>query len=202
VVVPPKHNQRAHILSQALTEFPPRDQTKALETLTSLASDYRTAALFRPHIGTLTRCLEPFLNEQPPDPTTIDASATPTLANPGLPQFVWPPTGTGLPGTSGNDADEEETLIERRFSALEFMVSLSEARPGMFRSPPGDGGEGTGGGGVLGGENSVQAAWVSTLVRACLKGMGEVIEEEGNVTQIAWEECEDVSKASLAMIKP
>ncbi|KAG8702119.1 hypothetical protein FRC08_003684 [Ceratobasidium sp. 394] len=177
----------------ALNEFPPRDQIKALETLTSLASDFRTAALFRPHIGTLTRCLEPFLNEQPSNPT-VDVSATPTLANPGLPQFVWPPTGSGAQNSSSNDADEEETLIERRFSALEFMVSLTEARPGMFRAPigpEGEGGEAAGGGGILGGENSVQAAWVSTLVRACLKGMGEVIEEEGNATQVAWEDCED-----------
>ncbi|KAG8795726.1 hypothetical protein FRC12_010570 [Ceratobasidium sp. 428] len=174
----------------ALNEFPPRDQIKALETLTSLASDFRTATLFRPHIGTLTRCLEPFLNEQSPNPT-IDASATPTLANPGLPQFAWPPTGP----SPQNDPDEEESLIDRRFSALEFMVSLTEARPGMFRAPigpEGEGGEASGGGGILGGENGAQAAWVSTLVRACLKGMGEVI-EEGDTTQVEWEECEDAT---------
>ncbi|CAE6446072.1 unnamed protein product, partial [Rhizoctonia solani] len=58
---------------------------------------------------------------------------------------------------------------------------------------PGDDDQGTVGGEILGGESSVQAAWVSTLVRACLKGMGEVIEEEGNATQVAWEECEDPS---------
>jgi hypothetical protein len=176
-----------------LSEFSPQDQTKALETLTSLASDFRTAALFRPHIATLTRLMEPFLNEQPPNP--VDATATPTLANPGLPHFVWPPTSTAAPAIPST-ADEEETLIERRYSALEFMVSLTETRPGMFRTPitPEAGGQGTLGGDILGGENSVQAAWISTLVRACLKGMGEVI-EEGNATQTAWEECEDVSKA-------
>ncbi|QRV93246.1 importin subunit beta-3 [Ceratobasidium sp. AG-Ba] len=173
----------------ALNEFSPRDQIKALETLTSLASDFRTAALFRSHIGTLTRCMEPFLNEQPPNPT-VDASATPTLANPGLPQFVWPPAGTQ---SSSSKEEEEEALIDRRFAALEFMVSLTEARPGMFRAPIGPEGEGETGGGVIGGENGVQAVWVSTLVRACLKGMGEVIEEDGNATEIAWEECEDPS---------
>ncbi|QRV78468.1 importin subunit beta-3 [Ceratobasidium sp. AG-Ba] len=173
----------------ALNEFSPRDQIKALETLTSLASDFRTAALFRSHIGTLTRCMEPFLNEQPPNPT-VDAGATPTLANPGLPQFVWPPAGTQ---SSSSKEEEEEALIDRRFAALEFMVSLTEARPGMFRAPIGPEGEGETGGGVIGGENGVQAVWVSTLVRACLKGMGEVIEEDGNATEIAWEECEDPS---------
>ncbi|KAF8732544.1 ARM repeat-containing protein, partial [Rhizoctonia solani] len=171
----------------ALNEFSPDSQTKALETLTSLASDHRTAGLFRPHIDTLTRLMEPFLNEQ--RPSAVDATATPTLANPGLPQFVWPPTGTPTP------IEEEEALIERRYAALEFMVSLTETRPGIFRTPilPGDDGQGTTGGEILGGENSVQTAWVSTLVRACLKGMGEVIEEEGNATQVAWEECEDPS---------
>ncbi|KDN34958.1 hypothetical protein RSAG8_12009, partial [Rhizoctonia solani AG-8 WAC10335] len=171
-----------------LIEFAPADQTKALETLTSLASDYRTAGLFRPHIEALTRLMGPFLNEQ--GPNTVDATATPTLANPGLPHFVWPPTATPA-------ADEEEALIERRYSALEFMVSLTETRPGIFRAPilPGPDGQGSVGGEILGGENSIQAAWVSTLVRACLKGMGEVIEEEGNATQVAWEECEDPSSA-------
>ncbi|KAB5590286.1 Ran-binding protein 6 [Ceratobasidium theobromae] len=172
----------------ALSEFSPSDQTKALETLTSLASDLRTATLFRPHISTLTRLMEPFLNEQVP--SQADPTATPTLANPGGQQFVWPPAGTVTPG-----ADDEETLIERRYSALEFMVSLTETRPGMFRTPitPGPEGQGQSGGEILGGENSVQAAWISTLVRACLKGMGEVIEEEGNATQTDWEECEDPS---------
>ncbi|CAE6486306.1 unnamed protein product [Rhizoctonia solani] len=174
----------------ALSEFAPADQTKALETLTSLASDYRTAGLFRPHIETLTRLMEPFLNEQ----RQVDATATPTLANPGLPQFVWPPTGPAPP------MDEEEALIERRYAALEFMVSLTETRPGIFRTPilPGPDGQGTTGGEILGGESSIQAAWVSTLVRACLKGMGEVIEEGDatrSATQVAWEECEDPSSA-------
>lgn len=184
---------------QALSEFAPQDQTKALETLTSLASDYRTASLFRPHIATLTRLMEPFLNEQPPN--AIDATATPTLANPGLPHFVWPAPGTAPPSAS-NSADEEETLIERRYSALEFMVSLTETRPGMFRTPitPAEGGEGTVGGEILGGEASIQGAWISTLVRACLKGMGEVVEEEGNVTQTSWEECEDVSAGTWLVI--
>lgn len=175
----------------ALNEFPLRDQIKALETLTSLTSNFRTAALFRAHIGILTQCMEPFLNEQPPNPS-IDVSATPTLANPRLPQFVWPPTGSSIQSSS-NSEDEQEALIERRLTALELMVSLTEARPGMFRAPIGPQGEGESGGGVIGGENGVQSIWVSTLVRACLKGMSEVIEEEGNVTQIAWEECEDPS---------
>uniref|UniRef100_A0A8H7Y6G7 TOG domain-containing protein n=1 Tax=Psilocybe cubensis TaxID=181762 RepID=A0A8H7Y6G7_PSICU len=52
--------------------------------------------------------------------------------------------------------DERSTL---RFSALEFMISLSEARPNMVRK-------------VVG--------WTEVIVRACLEGMGE-LEEDGDV---------------------
>ncbi|KAJ7512803.1 armadillo-type protein [Mycena galericulata] len=53
------------------------------------------------------------------------------------------------------DADERQTL---RLAALEFMVSLSEARPGMVKRIDG---------------------WVGIMVRACLEGMGEFDEGDG-----------------------
>ncbi|KAJ7906329.1 armadillo-type protein [Mycena leptocephala] len=53
------------------------------------------------------------------------------------------------------DADERQTL---RLAALEFMVSLSEARAGMVKRVDG---------------------WVGIMVRACLEGMGEFEEGDG-----------------------
>lgn len=44
-----------------------------------------------------------------------------------------------------------------RLTALEFMISLSEARPNMVKKD----------------EN-----WVSVMVRACLEGMSELDEDE------------------------
>lgn len=44
-----------------------------------------------------------------------------------------------------------------RLTALEFMISLSEARPAMVRK---------------------NTAWVAVLVRACLEGMSELDEDE------------------------
>jgi hypothetical protein len=44
-----------------------------------------------------------------------------------------------------------------RLTALEFMVSLSEARPSMVRRVDG---------------------WVNTSIRACLEGMAEFDEED------------------------
>ncbi|KAK7012698.1 armadillo-type protein [Favolaschia claudopus] len=53
------------------------------------------------------------------------------------------------------DADERQTL---RLAALEFMVSLSEARASMVKRVDG---------------------WVGIMVRACLEGMGEFEEGDG-----------------------
>jgi len=58
-------------------------------------------------------------------------------------------------GSSADDEDEE--VAEVRSAALEFMVSLSEARPSMVRGVEG---------------------WVSVLVRGCLDGMGQLRDDE------------------------
>jgi hypothetical protein len=49
---------------------------------------------------------------------------------------------------------------EVRRAALEFMVSLSEARPGMVKRAPG---------------------WVGAVVRGCLEGMGEFEDDEDSL---------------------
>ncbi|PFH46147.1 hypothetical protein AMATHDRAFT_70474, partial [Amanita thiersii Skay4041] len=59
--------------------------------------------------------------------------------------------------TADNDEDERSTL---RLSALEFMISLSEARPGMVKKVPG---------------------WAEVVVRACLEGMGELSSDEDDL---------------------
>ncbi|KAF8637449.1 hypothetical protein AX17_002814 [Amanita inopinata Kibby_2008] len=57
-------------------------------------------------------------------------------------------------GGGGDEEDERSTL---RLSALEFMISLSEAKPGMVKKVPG---------------------WVDVIVRACLEGMGEMEDDD------------------------
>ena len=78
---------------------------------------------------------------------------------------VWGPKGKGKAKQKGkakrkqtdeDDDDDEDDRDEReeiRKAALEFMVSLSEAKPNMVRRIDG---------------------WVGALVRCCLDGMGEL----------------------------
>lgn len=65
------------------------------------------------------------------------------------------------------DHDEEisEEKDEARKAVLEFMISLSEARPGMIRR-----------------SGAVGEAWVRSVVRGCLEGMGEI-----GGSEAAWE---------------
>jgi importin-5 len=64
--------------------------------------------------------------------------------------------------TSEED-DQKQTL---RLSALEFMLSLSEAKPSMVKKVPG---------------------WVEIMVRVCLEAMGEFEEDEGSGSGLeAW----------------
>lgn len=105
----------------------------------------------------------------------VDCGPTPTVGRPyptgGGRQgaFVFPPpSGSSYdddePHSNGNneedDADDDTEADERstlRLSALEFMISLSEARPSMVKKLSG---------------------WTEVIVRACLEGMGEG-EDEG-----------------------
>lgn len=147
-----------------------------LSTLTPLCSSHPT--LFAPHLPALLTFLPALILP------SADCGPTPTVGRPfpnssngggGARQgaFVFPPPSPSPSPSSGTpphsrggfdsapvdntdtDDDERQTL---RLSALEFMLSLCEARPGMVR--------GVGG-------------WVEVIVRACLEGMGEIDEEEG-----------------------
>ncbi|KAF5376326.1 hypothetical protein D9615_008446 [Tricholomella constricta] len=94
----------------------------------------------------------------PPDGMTASSpSSSSSSSSPG--------TGTGgeAEGQARKHAEEDEELAQEddlrqtlRLSALEFMISLSEAKAGMVRKQPG---------------------WTEIVVRACLEAMGEFDEE-------------------------
>ena len=96
----------------------------------------------------------------------VDAGPTPTVARPnpgaGGSSFAFPPVanGNGSSGGGGGGAEEKEVPGEDdevRKGALEFMTTLSEARPGMLRGVEG---------------------WVNIVVRGCLEGMGGIPEDD------------------------
>lgn len=149
-----------------LPALPHKHLPAFLATLTPLASS--NPALFEPHLRDLLAFLPPLI--VPP----VDAGPTPTVArpNPGSgSSFVFPPPGqNGGPNGKGKapeerDVDEEEEEVRK--AALEFMISLSEARPVMVKRVDG---------------------WTAVIVRGCLEGMGEIPEDETD----AWLEA-DVS---------
>ncbi|KAF5347677.1 hypothetical protein D9758_014842 [Tetrapyrgos nigripes] len=92
-----------------------------------------------------------------------------------------------------DDFDEDEEQEDRqalRLAALEFMLSLCEARPGMFKVR----GVGVPGRNGVGGDQSptqlspqalqavqtqatIASTWISLIVRACLEGMSEIDED-------------------------
>ncbi|VDB95883.1 unnamed protein product [Peniophora sp. CBMAI 1063] len=147
-------HQRAQSLSllyPMLGTLPPLPQAQLptfINTLTPLASHY--PRLFEPHIPALLRFLPTLLLP------SADPGPTPTVSRP-FPSpgraFSFPPDG----GASSAPEDEDEEGEECRRSALEFMVSLSEARPSMVRGVEG---------------------WVTALVRGCLDGMSQLRDDE------------------------
>ncbi|KAF9472591.1 ARM repeat-containing protein [Pholiota conissans] len=142
-----------------------------LGTLTPLCATH--PILFAPHLTTLLSFLPGLI--LPP----VDCGPTPTVSRPfpssvrgggGGGAFMFPPPGGASANDAGaengdgedetHDVDADEERDERstlRLSALEFMISLSEARPNMVRKVPG---------------------WTEVVVRACLEGMGELDEDE------------------------
>lgn len=170
----------ASSLSQPPLGTPPNAQAKTsnyhylstfLSTLTPLASTH--PILFSPHLQTLLRFLPTLI--LPP----VDCGPTPTINRPYPASggaFQFPPASGGDPDDENPDqAEEDYERDERstlRLSALEFMISLSEARPNMVRKVPG---------------------WTEVLVRACLEGMGELDEDETQGLE-AWLR-EDVSRS-------
>lgn len=112
----------------------------------------------------------------------------PPVSSPGTTGLPTPPnsggpsSGGGLSSQPNEDTDEKEAYQGLRLAALEFMVSLSEAKPSMVRKVDG---------------------WVPALVRACLEGMGELDDgtdgsEEESLR--AWLD-EDVRQPSLSKVR-
>lgn len=123
-----------------------------LSTLTPLASS--NPALFEPHLPALLKFLPSLILP------SVDSGPTPTVArpNPDSQAFTFPPpSAADIKGKGPATTDEDEETIEVRKAALEFMVSLSEARPNMVRKVDG---------------------WTAAVVRGCLEGMGEIEEDD------------------------
>lgn len=129
-----------------------------LSTLTPLATT--NPSLFAPHLSALLKFLPGLILP------SADAGPTPTVSRPnpnGSPSFAFPPP-SAEPDSKGKSAatddDDDEETNEVRKAALEFMVSLSEAKPSMVRRVDG---------------------WTAAVVRGCLEGMGELAEEDMEV---------------------
>ncbi|KAF6749808.1 armadillo-type protein [Ephemerocybe angulata] len=158
-----------HTLSQSLSSPAPASDpaksnhahlTEFLTALTPLCST--NPSLFAPHLPALLSFMPQLILP------AVDCGPTPTVGRP-FPtarsaegSFVFPlpgeaPSSTPAEEEEGEGGDEEaEERAALRLAALEFMVSLGEAKPGMVRK-------------VVG--------WVESCVRACLEGMGELEED-------------------------
>lgn len=126
-----------------------------LSTLTPLASSNPT--LFAPHIPALLKFLPNLILP------SGDPGPTPTVARPnpsGGSSFIFPPPDEKGKGVTSHGSPEDEEEEEVRKAALEFMISLSEARPSMVRRIE---------------------AWTAAIVRGCLEGMGEIPEEDTEI---------------------
>ncbi|KAG5635297.1 hypothetical protein H0H81_011779 [Sphagnurus paluster] len=125
-----------------------------LAVLTPLCSTH--PQLFAPHLPALLQFLPALILP------AADCGPTPTVGRPFPHQrgaFEFPPSGAEAapPPEADDDTDDADDLRQTlRLSALEFMISLSEARPAMVRKQPG---------------------WTEVIVRACLEAMGEFDED-------------------------
>lgn len=131
-----------------LPSLPNAHLPKFLITITPLTTSH--PQLFQPHLQVLLSFLPALIIP------SADSGPTPTVARPfpGTQSFTFPPTSNGGPP---DDDELDEEAEEVRKAALEFMISLSEAKPAMVRRVDG---------------------WVSAMVRGCLGGMGELRDDE------------------------
>ena len=123
-------------------------QPPFLAILTELASS--NPHLFRPHIPALLTFLPSLLLP------VVDAGPTPTVARPNPGTFSFPPATESEKNENGEERESSEE-DEVRKGALEFMTTLSEAKPSMLKGVE---------------------AWVNIVVRGCLEGMGEIPEDD------------------------
>ncbi|EMD36115.1 hypothetical protein CERSUDRAFT_156882 [Gelatoporia subvermispora B] len=155
--------QQAQVLSlmypmlNTLPSVPHSHLPTFLSTLTPLASSH--PVLFQPHLPALLRFLPALIVP------TVDAGPTPTVARPnpgaGGSSFTFPPaltSGNGKGKAPETEADEEEEEVRK--AALEFMISLSEAKPSMVKRAN---------------------DWTAVVVRGCLEGMGELPEDDTDI---------------------
>ncbi|GJJ16311.1 hypothetical protein Clacol_010608 [Clathrus columnatus] len=159
-----------------LPSLPPSRAPTFIQTVTTLASSPSAAHVFAPHLPALLNYLPslilPQCNDPGPTPTvgrpfpaseTSSSNSVQSNGGPSTPTqgagrsvFVFPPAAK--PPQAGDNLDHEYEQ-ETRKAALELLVSLTEARPGMVKRVEG---------------------WIALGVRACLEGMGEIGEcEEG-----------------------
>ena len=141
-----------------LTYLPHNHLPSFLSTLHPLASLH--PSLFTPHLPNLLKFLPGLILP------SGDPGPTPTVARPnpgGGSSFVFPPPGASDDKGKGVDKDDEEVDEEEqevRKAALEFMISLSEAKPVMVKRVDG---------------------WTAAIVRGCLEGMSEIPEDETEI---------------------
>ena len=102
----------------------------------------------------------------PPSESSQSTSSSPSSAGP---SNLHSNQNSTEDNEKDDERDERSTL---RLSALEFMISLSEAGPNMVRKVPG---------------------WTDIIVRACLEGMGEFDEDETEMSGLETWLREDVS---------
>lgn len=147
-----------------LPSLPQANLPGFLLTLTPLCTSH--PSIFAPHLPSLLSFLPALILP------SADPGPTPTVARPfpsasqggGGGSFTFPPEPLpeGEDGKVGGDGDAEQDAEkdEVRKAALEFMISLSEAKPGMVKRFNG---------------------WVPAIVRGCLEGMGELREDDLDV---------------------
>jgi hypothetical protein len=147
-----------YALSDSLTQPPLGTSSKSnfhylstfLSDLTPLCTTH--PILFAPHLQNLLALLPPIvLPALDCGPTPTVGKPFPTMGHQGA--FILPPPTIAM--QDQNDGNDERSTL--RLSALEFMVSLTEARPNMVRKLTG---------------------WTEIIVRACLEGMGEFEEDD------------------------
>ncbi|KAG7091694.1 hypothetical protein E1B28_010715 [Marasmius oreades] len=141
--------------------------TTFISSLTPLCS--AQPMLFYPHLSGLLSFL-PNLVLPPAYPGPTPTSDTPFLGRPS-PSNPNPNSGLGEEWNEGDgyEAIEEDEVEERsklRLTALEFMISLCEARPSMFRRGP-----------STPDDSAASPSWLGVVIRACLEGMAEIDEQ-------------------------